>query len=428
MTRRLIDCVRHSDLTLSHHIAFWEAVEAMLPPGALANDNELGSIWNAPAPAKTAEMLITLAQATAVFGRAPGDTQLADLNACLHRFNITTPARIRHFLAQVGHESGGLRWMLELASGDAYENRTDLGNTRPGDGRKFKGAGALQLTGRYNYQRLADALGDPDVMDGASYVAVRYPFTSAGHWWQQNGMNAVIDSGATVRQVSARVNGRDPANGIADREAFYARAVAAVPLGLQLQQGLQPPSAERRKQWVSTIKALNLSQPDAYTCQAACIGMAVGDGNIAGIRQKLLARGAAGDPAVMGHIIRSYGRPYRYEGNASLAQCFEWLKQGEFLITHGWFTGSGHVICLDGLRDDGSGCHSIDVKDPWSEFNAPAWAYNTGSKFYDGFYSDLLIYATCVAGVSSTDAKRVYQAGKVDASRGGMWVHRFTTS
>ena len=86
------------------------------------------------------------------------------------------------------------------------------------------------------------------------------------------------------------------------------------------------------------------------------------------------------------------------------------------------------MICLDGLRADANGRHSLDVKDPWSEFNAPAWAYNIGSKFYDGFYSDLLIYATCVAGASSADARRVYQAGKVDTARGGMWVHRFTTS
>jgi predicted chitinase len=154
--------------------------------------------------------LVTMAQATAVFIRQPSASQLADLNACLRRFNITTPARIRHFLAQCGHESGGLRWMLELASGTAYEGRTDLGNTHRGDGPRFKGAGAIQLTGRYNYQRFADAIGDPDVMDGAPYVATKYPFTSAGYWWQQNGMNALVDGGATVRKVSARVNGPRP--------------------------------------------------------------------------------------------------------------------------------------------------------------------------------------------------------------------------
>lgn len=247
--RRLTDCVRHTNLELSHHRAFWEAVEAKLPPGSLANDGELGSIWVAavaPNDSRQADPeLVTMAQATAVFNRQPSAPQLADLNACLRRFSITTPARIRHFLAQCGHESGGLQWMLELASGDAYEGRTDLGNTQRGDGRRFKGAGAIQLTGRYNYQRFADAIGDPDVMDGAPYVATKYPFTSAGYWWQQNGMNALVDGGATVRQVSARVNGRDPANGLADREAYYSRAVGQFPDQQQrppLQQQVAPPT------------------------------------------------------------------------------------------------------------------------------------------------------------------------------------------
>jgi putative chitinase len=176
-----------------------------------------------------ASELVTMAQASAVFGRAPSASQLADLNDCLRRFEVNTPQRICHFLAQCGHESGGLRWMLELASGDAYEGRRDLGNTRPGDGRRFKGAGAIQLTGRFNYQRFADFIGDPDVMTGAPYVANRYPFSSAGFWWRDNKINALIDGGATCRRVSARVNGRDPANGLADREAYFARAVAAIP-------------------------------------------------------------------------------------------------------------------------------------------------------------------------------------------------------
>jgi hypothetical protein len=157
--------------------------------------------------------------------------------------------------------------------------------------------------------------------------------------------------------------------------------------------------------------------------------MAVGDQDVAGIRRKLAARGTAGDTAVMAAVIREYGRPYKYEANASLAQCYEWLKAGEFLITHGWFTGSGHVICLDGLKiNDETGRRYLDVKDPWSEFNVQTWRYDLGGKFFDGFYSDLLIYATCVAGTSVGDAQSIYRAGRVDVNRGGMWVHRFLTA
>jgi len=185
----------------------------------------------------------------------------------------------------------------------------------------------------------------------------------------------------------------------------------------------------QRTQWVTQIKALNLSQPDASSCQAACIGMAVGDPDVAGIRRKLAARGTAGDTAVMAAVIREYGRPYKYEANASLAQCYEWLKAGEFLITHGWFTGSGHVICLDGLKiNNETGRRYLDVKDPWSEFNVDTWRYDLSSKFFDGFYSDLLIYATCVAGTSVGDAQSIYRAGRVDVNRSGMWVHRFLTA
>jgi hypothetical protein len=180
-------------------------------------------------------------------------------------------------------------------------------------------------------------------------------------------------------------------------------------------------------EWRTAVQALNLSQPDAVTCQAACIGMAAGDRDIAGIRRKLTAIGTAGDPAVMGRVIKGYGVPYRYEGNACLAEVREWLKAGELLITHGWFTRSGHVICLDGLRKvpRSTTRYDVNVKDPWSEFDGPTWSYPGTSRFYDGFYSETIIYAACVAGASRDDAARIYRAGKVDPNQRGMWVHRF---
>lgn len=152
--------------------------------------------------------------------------QFKNLNECLRKFNITTPATIRHFLAQIGHESGGLRWMVELASGEAYEGRRDLGNTQPGDGRRFKGVDALQLTGRANYQAFANFMKDPNIMQGWEYVSRNYSFLPSGFWWYKNNMNALVNSGATVRQVTRRVNGGF--NGLADREQYYKRALEVI--------------------------------------------------------------------------------------------------------------------------------------------------------------------------------------------------------
>ena len=74
----------------------------------------------------------------------------AALLANMQNRSISTPLRQAHFLAQVGHESGELRYAEEIASGEAYEGRADLGNTQPGDGPRFKGRGLIQLTGRAN--------------------------------------------------------------------------------------------------------------------------------------------------------------------------------------------------------------------------------------------------------------------------------------
>jgi putative chitinase len=167
--------------------------------------------------------LISAATAEHIFGTALTDGEMEDLNRCLNQFQINTPQRMRHFLSQIAHESGGLRWLKELASGDNYEHRSDLGNTQPGDGRRFKGAGAIQLTGRHNYQAFANYIKDQKVMEGCDYVATQYPFSSAGYWWHLNDMNALCDRpDVTVEDVTRRVNGGT--NGLDDRIRYYKKA------------------------------------------------------------------------------------------------------------------------------------------------------------------------------------------------------------
>lgn len=172
------------------------------------------------------QQLISKEQAEAIFGNPIHENELQDLNACLARYEINTSARIRHFLSQIAHESGGLRWLKELADGTDYEYRDDLGNTQAGDGPKYKGAGAIQLTGRANYEAFSQAIKDSKVMEGCDYVSQTYPFSSAGFWWHNNSMNALCDSGAAVEDVTRRVNGGQ--NGLDDRKSYYEKASRSI--------------------------------------------------------------------------------------------------------------------------------------------------------------------------------------------------------
>jgi len=169
----------------------------------------------------TGEVYVSKAQLAAIWecsAELIHDYEIDEMNSCLAKYEITTAPRIRHFLSQTAHESGGGRYKKELASGEAYNNRSDLGNG-PTDGPLYKGAGYIQLTGKYNYSRLSEYLNDPRVMEGVDYVAENLPFTSAGYWWEDNRMNELIDGGADVLAVTKRVNGGT--NGLADREHYY---------------------------------------------------------------------------------------------------------------------------------------------------------------------------------------------------------------
>ena len=121
-------------------------------------------------------------------------------------------------MANMMHETCNFLYMQEIASGTAYEYRTDLGNTQPGDGPKYKGAGVWQLTGKYNYSRLSKVIADPKVMDGVDYVSNTYPFTSARIWIEENDLLSVcLNQG--FDQCCRKINGGT--NGWQDRHNKY---------------------------------------------------------------------------------------------------------------------------------------------------------------------------------------------------------------
>ena len=123
--------------------------------------------------------------------------------------------RLIHFLAQLAHESGNFKYMEEIASGAAYEGRKDLGNTQAGDGKRFKGRGPIQLTGRANYRRYGQQLGI-DFENNPEIVAIpSVGLLVACKFWSENGLNALADQD-DVTMITRRINGG--LNGFEDRK------------------------------------------------------------------------------------------------------------------------------------------------------------------------------------------------------------------
>lgn len=134
---------------------------------------------------------------------------------------LDTDLRLAHFMGQCAHESGGFIYMEEIASGQAYEGRADLGNTQPGDGKRYKGRGPIQLTGRANYRRVGRLIGidleaHPDIVSCPSIgLLVGCVF------WSDAGLNALADAD-DINRITRKINGGT--NGLQDRIARTAIA------------------------------------------------------------------------------------------------------------------------------------------------------------------------------------------------------------
>lgn len=148
--------------------------------------------------------------------------QLApQLNYSLIEFDIATPLRQAHFLAQIAHESDHFRAVEEYASGADYEWRSDLGNVYPGDGVRFKGRGLIQITGRKNYRECGHALGVDLVANPARLEDPDLACRSAAWFWATHQLNPLADRD-DVEAITEVINGGW--NGLSDRIQLLATA------------------------------------------------------------------------------------------------------------------------------------------------------------------------------------------------------------
>jgi len=144
-------------------------------------------------------------------------------------YSINTELRLAHFLAQACHETGDFCYMQELwgptPAQKRYEGRKDLGNTEPGDGKRYLGRGIFQLTGRANYRTIGAALGLP--LEDDPPIAARPDISVhiACHYWMTRGINRPADADNLVL-VTRLINGGT--NGLRDREKCLARAKRAI--------------------------------------------------------------------------------------------------------------------------------------------------------------------------------------------------------
>lgn len=157
-----------------------------------------------------------------------GDVFLQYLLRFMPMYGIDTPLRVAHFISQVGHESGGFRYVREIwgptPAQKRYEGRLDLGNTQIGDGSLFRGRGLVQTTGRANYADVSQHIfKDGRLLTTPQLLEVpEYAVQSACYFWKRNGVSAIADKGAnqkTITDVTRKINGGT--NGLADRSSRF---------------------------------------------------------------------------------------------------------------------------------------------------------------------------------------------------------------
>ena len=216
----------------------WQAKNGLTADG-IVGDGTWGKMFGAVAPTPVTTVIPPSSfKLDALKGHVP-DAVIAQIPDTAAKFNITTPLRLAHFLAQCGHESGGFKAISEnlnysvdglkkifgkyfpgdLATSYArqpekiaarvYGSRMGNGDESTGEGYKFRGRGYIQLTGKSNYTNFAKFIGE-DTVANPDLVATKYPLASAAFFFDSNKLWSICDKGAdeaTVTAVTKRVNG-----------------------------------------------------------------------------------------------------------------------------------------------------------------------------------------------------------------------------
>lgn len=172
--------------------------------------------------------------------RRRADEYVGLLNNAMAEFGIVTPIRQAMWLANIAHESGQLIYVEEIASGAAYDERADLGNTKPEaisiaakhgttPGRFYKGHGLIQITGFDNHVECGKALGIDAKNEPKRLTLPVYAARSAAWYWQRHKLNEYADTGDFDGACDAINRGRKTSrigdsNGWAQRLAFFEAA------------------------------------------------------------------------------------------------------------------------------------------------------------------------------------------------------------
>lgn len=156
--------------------------------------------------------------------------------------SIDTAERIAAFLAQLAHESAEYRYMEEIADGSAYEGRRDLGNVQQGDGRRYKGHGPIQITGRWNHARCGAALNLP-LLDQPTLICLPEHGTRSAAWyWNDRALSPLADVG-DFREITRRINGGF--NGWKSRVEYWERNRRILGLGAAVVDDNRPACLRR---------------------------------------------------------------------------------------------------------------------------------------------------------------------------------------